>query len=62
MNDILLKYFEDGLVYKQVHPTLPLTIWNYTEKVQYENLFDDVTIQTQLMVSSNNGALSNPTV
>ena len=55
MNDILLKYFEDGLVYKQVHPNLPLTIWNYTEKVQYENLFDDVTIQTRGLVTDSDG-------
>lgn len=39
----LNKYYEDGLLYKQVHPTLPLTIWNYTEKVQYENLWDEIT-------------------
>jgi len=55
MNDILLKYFEDGLVYKQVHPTLPLTIWNYTEKVQYDNIFDDVTIQTRGLVTDSDG-------
>ncbi len=41
MLDTLNKYHEDGLLYKQVHPTLPLTIWNYSEKVQYENLWND---------------------
>jgi len=39
MLDTLNKYHEDGLLYKQAHPTLPLTIWNYSEKVQYENLW-----------------------
>jgi RNA ligase len=51
MNEVLNKYFEEGLVYKQVHPTLPLTIWNYTEKVQYEGLWDDVTLQTRGLVT-----------
>jgi RNA ligase len=55
MNEILNKYHEDNLVYKQVHPSLPLTIWNYSEKVQYDNLFDEVTLQTRGLVTDNNG-------
>ena len=55
MNEVLNKYFEEGLVYKQVHPTLPLTIWNYTEKVQYEGIFDEVTIQTRGLVTDDKG-------
>ena len=55
MLEILNAYFEKGLVYKQVHPTLPLTIWNYTEKVQYENLWDEITLQTRGLVTDNEG-------
>jgi RNA ligase len=55
VNEILNKYHEDNLVYKQVHPSLPLTIWNYSEKVQYDNLFDEVTLQTRGLVTDNNG-------
>jgi hypothetical protein len=55
MNETLNKYYEDGLVYKQVHPTLPLTIWNYSEKVQYDGLWDDVTIQTRGLVTDDKG-------
>ncbi len=55
MNDILNKYYEDNLVYKQVHPTLPLTIWNYSEKVQYDNLWDDITMQTRGLVTDDKG-------
>ena len=55
MNEVLNKYFEEGLVYKQVHPTLPLTIWNYTENVQYEGKWDDVTLQTRGLVTDDNG-------
>ena len=55
MNEILNKYYEKGLVYKQVHPTLPLTIWNYSEKVQYEGLFDGVTLNTRGLVTDDQG-------
>ena len=55
MNEVLNKYYEEGLVYKQVHPTLPLTIWNYSEKVQYDNLWDEMTLQTRGLVTDENG-------
>jgi RNA ligase len=55
MLEKLNKYYEDGLLYKQVHPTLPLTIWNYTEKVQYENLWDEVTLMCRGLVTDNIG-------
>ena len=55
MNEVLNKYFEEGLVYLQVHPTLPLTIWNYTETVQYEGKWDEVTLQTRGLVTDGNG-------
>ena len=51
MIEILNKYYIDGLLYKQTHPTLPLTIWNYTEKVQYEGLWDEVTLQCRGLIS-----------
>jgi RNA ligase len=55
MLEKLNKYYEDGLLYKQVHPTLPLTIWNYTEKVQYENLWDEVTLMCRGLVTNDKG-------
>jgi len=55
MLKVLEKYYNDGLVYKQVHPTLPLTIWNYSEKVQYESLWDDITLQTRGLVTDDKG-------
>ena len=54
MLEQLNKYHEDGLLYKQVHPTLPLTIWNYTEKVQYEGLWDEITLQCRGLITDNN--------
>jgi T4 RnlA family RNA ligase len=48
---ILNKYRNEGLLYSQVHPTLSLTIWNYTEKVQYEGLWDEVTLSCRGLVT-----------
>lgn len=61
MKETLERYYEEGLLYKQIHPTLPLTIWNYTPTVQYGQvndrykLWDDVTIQTRGLVTDNEG-------
>ena len=51
--ETLHKYHEDGLLYNQTHLTLPLTIWNYTEKVQYEGLWDEVTLQCRGLITWN---------
>lgn len=40
----LNKYKEAGLLRNQNHPTLPLQVWNYTEKVQYDDLWDEMTL------------------
>ena len=55
MKATLEKYYNDGLLYKQVHPTLPLTIWNYTEKVQFEDLWDEVTLMCRGLVTDDKG-------
>ena len=49
--ETLHKYHDEGLLMKQSHPTLPLTIWNYTPKVQYESLWDDVTMQCRGLIT-----------
>ena len=53
--NILNDYKERGLLYSQTHPILPLTIWNYTEKVQYESLWDGVTLATRGLVTDGSG-------
>jgi RNA ligase len=55
MLETLEKYHNEGLLYKQVHPSLPLTIWNYTEKVQYEGLWDDITLMCRGLVTDDKG-------
>lgn len=57
MIETLNKYYKDGLLYKQVHPTLPLTIWNYTEEVQYENKWDELTLSTRGLVTDEFGTI-----
>jgi T4 RnlA family RNA ligase len=55
MLDILEKYHTDGLLHKQTHPTKDLTIWNYSPKVQYERLWDDITLQCRGLVTNSKG-------
>ena len=55
MLELLNEYYEKGLLHKQVHPTLDLTIWNYSEKVQYEGLWDDITLMCRGLVTNSEG-------
>ena len=53
----LEKYYADGLLHKQIHPRLDLTIWNYSPKVQYERLWDDITLQCRGLVTNSKGEI-----
>lgn len=53
--EILNQYQSQGLLYQQVHPTLPLSIWNYSEKVQYDSLWDDITLSCRGLVTDEKG-------
>jgi RNA ligase len=59
--DILNRYYADGLLQKQTHPTLPLLIWNYTPMVQYgvsSNQYiywDEITTQCRGLVTDTEG-------
>ena len=41
--NILNKYISEGLVVKNDHPTLPISIYNYSRTCQYENKWDEIT-------------------
>ena len=41
--NILNKYISDELVVKNDHPTLPISIYNYSRTCQYENKWDEIT-------------------
>jgi RNA ligase len=53
--DVLEKYYQDGLLQKQTHPNYDLTIWNYSPKVQYDRLWDNITIQCRGLVTNSKG-------
>jgi RNA ligase len=58
MNKFLYKleqYSRTGHLFKQNHPTLPLSIWNYSPEVQYRQLWDDITLQCRGKVTDNEG-------
>jgi RNA ligase len=57
MIETLEKYHKDGLLHKQTHPTLDLTIWNYSPRVQYEKLWDDITMQCRGLVTNSKGEI-----
>jgi len=41
---ILNNYIDRGLVIKQDHPSLPLSIYNYSRECQYSKQWDDITL------------------
>ena len=53
--DILNDYIEKGLVIKQVHPTLPLSIYNYSRTCQYGAAWDEITLACRGLVLDNEG-------
>ena len=53
---VLDEYVKNGWVTKQVHPTHPLSIYNYTQSTQYERNWDLVTLQCRgLIMDSETG-------
>ena len=55
MLDVLEKYHADGLLHKQTHPTLDLTIWNYSPRVQYEKLWTPLLMMCRGLVTDFDG-------
>jgi hypothetical protein len=53
--DTLDKYVEEGWLISQTHPTLPLTIYNYSQTTQYEAKWDEVTLSCRGLVFDDNG-------
>lgn len=48
-------HVENGYVSKQVHPHLPLTVFDYTPKTQFEQYWNDVTLHCRGLVVDNDG-------
>ena len=53
--DKLNKLKEDGWLMSQVHPTLPLTIWNYTNKTQWEGYWTEITLMCRALITDSDG-------
>lgn len=53
--ETLHDYKSRGLLMNQVHPTLPLTIWNYTPETQYSGAWDDITMACRGLVTDDKG-------
>lgn len=47
---IINPYIESGLIEENRHPSLPLTIYNYSRECQYEQKWDDVTLQCRGLI------------
>ena len=45
------KYVEEGWLIRQSHPTLPLSIYNYSQSTQYEKHWDDVTLSCRGVIT-----------
>jgi len=54
---ILEAYASKGLVSKRVHDKLPIFIWNYTPKTQYERSWDEVTLLCRCLVTDATGRI-----
>lgn len=55
MLETLNKYYEEGWLIKQTHPTLHLTIWNYSQATQYDGKWDEITLQCRGLVTDDEG-------
>ena len=53
--NILNRYIEEGLLVKNNHPTLPISIYNYSRMTQYEHKWDDITTMCRGLVVDNQG-------
>jgi hypothetical protein len=55
--DTLERYVKEGWLISQRHPTLPLTIYNYSQATQYEAKWDEVTLACRGLVLDDNGKI-----
>ena len=57
MNEILEKYYNEGWLIKQVHPTKDLTIWNYSRATAWEDRWDKITLMCRGLVTNSKGEI-----
>ena len=54
---ILESYQKEGWLISNNHPYLPLTIWNYSRKTEYERKWDYITLLCRGLVTDNEGVI-----
>ena len=55
--NLLREHIKNGYVTERTHNTLPLSIFNYTPKAQYEWVWDEVTMQCRGLIVSHAGVV-----
>mgnify|MGYP003633361341 CR=1 FL=1 len=59
--ELLKKNIADGFIIKQSHPILDLHIYNYSQKTQYENHWDEITLMCRgLILDSEYNIIQRP--
>jgi len=53
--ETLDRYVEEGWLIKQTHPSLPLTIYNYSQATQYEGKWDEITLACRGLILDDAG-------
>jgi len=51
----LEKYYNEGWLIKQEHPTKDLTIWNYSRQTMWEDNWDPITLMCRGLVTNSDG-------
>jgi len=57
MKETLDKYVAEGWLISQRHPTLPLTIYNYSQETQFEKHWDEITLMCRGLVVDDTGVI-----
>lgn len=57
MKETLDRLVEEGWLISQVHPTLDLTIYNYSQKTQYESYWNEHTLMCRGLVLNSKGEI-----
>jgi RNA ligase len=53
--NLIEKHIKDGLVVKNDHPTLPISIYNYSRKAIYDRVWDNITKSCRALVLDREG-------
>lgn len=58
--NLLSKHVADGVVHRRAHPTLPLAIYNYSPRCQYDRLWDDVSRRARGLIMNGERIVARP--